>query len=121
MRSAGTSRPPGRSASGRCRPAPWAKSGAPSLPALRGLYHLVNSGAVTWRGFTAEILRQAGIDTPVVAIRAAELAQTAERPAYSVLDNGKLSAVAGTMPDWRDALARYLDATGHRACAGRPA
>ncbi len=92
------------------------RAGAPP-----GIYHLVNSGAVTWRGFTAEILRQAGIDTPVVALRAAELAQTAERPAYSVLDNGKLSAVAGTMPDWRDALARYLAAKDHRARAGRPA
>lgn len=88
------------------------RAGAPP-----GLYHLVNSGAVTWRGFAAEILRQAGIETPVVAIRAAELAQPAERPAYSVLDNAKLSAVAGAMPDWRDALARYLHAKGHRARA----
>lgn len=83
-----------------------------------GLYHLVNSGAVTWRGFAAEILRQAGLETPVVAIRAAELAQPAERPAYSVLDNRKLSAVAGAMPDWHDALARYLHAKGHLARAG---
>lgn len=83
-----------------------------------GLYHLVNSGAVTWRGFAAEIVRQAGLETPVVAIRAAELAQPAERPAYSVLDNGKISAIVGAMPDWRDALAGYLHAKGHRARAG---
>ncbi len=92
------------------------RAGAPP-----GLYHVVNSGAVTWRGFAAEILRQAGLETPVTAIRAAELSQPAERPAYSVLDNRKISAVAGAMPDWRDALARYLHAKGHLARAGRPA
>lgn len=83
-----------------------------------GLYHLVNSGAVTWHGFAAEILRQAGIATPVAAIGSAALAQPAERPAYSVLDNGKISAVVGALPDWRDALARYLHAKGHLVRAG---
>lgn len=86
-----------------------------------GLYHLVNSGAVAWHGFAAEILRQAGIATPVAAVASASLAQPAERPSYSVLDNGKISAVVGALPDWRDALARYLRDKGHSARAGRPA
>jgi dTDP-4-dehydrorhamnose reductase len=57
-----------------------------------GLYHLVNSGAATWHGFAAEILRQAGIAAPVTAIRSAALAQPAERPAYSVRMKGIILA-----------------------------
>ena len=86
-----------------------------------GLYHLVNSGTATWHGFAAEILRQAGIATPVAAIASASLTQAAVRPAYSVLDNAKISAVVGALPDWRDALARYLRAKGHLGRAGRTA
>jgi dTDP-4-dehydrorhamnose reductase len=83
-----------------------------------GLYHLVNSGAASWHGFAAEILRQAGLATPVVPIPSAALTQPAERPTYSVLDNGKLAAMAGAMPNWREALARYLRAKGHLGHAG---
>jgi dTDP-4-dehydrorhamnose reductase len=81
--------------------------------AAPGLYHLVNSGAASWHGFTAEILRQAGLKTRLVPVASTELTQAAERPAFSVLDNRKVAAVVGEMADWREALARYLHAKGH--------
>jgi dTDP-4-dehydrorhamnose reductase len=79
-----------------------------------GTYHLVNTGAATWHGFAAAILDLAGVAARLVPVASAALALPAERPAYSVLDTAKLAGAVGALPHWRDALARYLRAKGHR-------
>ena len=74
-----------------------------------GLYHATNSGSLSWCEFAREIFRLAKMDIEVIPITTAEFGAKATRPAFSVLDGGKLaSAIGGPLPDWHEALARYL-------------
>ena len=76
-----------------------------------GTVHAVNEGRVTWCGLARAIVAGLGTDVEVVPITTAEAARPAPRPAFSVLDTGRLHALLGhRLPDWRDALARYLAA-----------
>jgi dTDP-4-dehydrorhamnose reductase len=85
-----------------------------------GIYHVVNSGPASWFEFAAEIVRQAGVRATVNPVATAKRPTVARRPAYSVLDNAKVSAAIGPMRHWREALADYLRAKGHTtASAGR--
>lgn len=80
-----------------------------------GTYHVVNSGQASWHAFASEIIRQAGIEAEVAPCTSEEFPTRAARPRYSVLDNAKTEANVIAMPDWKDALARYLRAKGHVA------
>ena len=74
-----------------------------------GLYHATNAGSMTWCEFAREIFRLAKLDVEVIPITTAEFGAKAKRPAYSVLDCSKLASVIGEpLPDWHDAIARYL-------------
>jgi dTDP-4-dehydrorhamnose reductase len=83
--------------------------------AAPGIHHVVNGGATSWHGFAREILAMAGLEAELAACRSEDFAARAARPRYSVLDNGLASRTFMAMPDWRDALARYLVAKGHVA------
>ncbi len=88
---------------------------------LWGTYHLTSRGETTWLGFAAEIFRlraAAGQKTPKLkAIATEEFAAPAPRPAYSVLDTGKIEAAFGIRPPpWQASLARCL-ADGRAATA----
>ena len=78
-----------------------------------GLYHAVNAGSATWFDFACEIIRRAGVEATVTPCATGEYPVRAARPRYSVLDNAKVSASFGAMPQWQDALDRYLHAKGH--------
>ena len=80
-----------------------------------GLYHVVNAGSATWFEFAREIVRRAGVEAEVAPCATSEYPVRAARPAYSVLDNAKVSAAFGALPPWQDALDRYLRAKGHVA------
>ncbi len=76
-----------------------------------GLYHATNSGATTWHELASYVLQSAGLATVVRPISSADFGAKARRPGYSVLDCGKFEAALGRpMPDWRDAVDRYLAA-----------
>lgn len=80
-----------------------------------GVYHATNEGGyLSWYDFTREIYAQAGLRTAVVPVTTAEYGlNKAERPFNSRLDKSKLSEAGFTpLPDWRDALRRYLKETG---------
>ena len=80
-----------------------------------GLYHATNSSSMTWCEFAREILRLANLDVEVIPITTAEFGAKAKRPNFSVLDCSKLTAViGGALPDWHDALARYLEDRSRR-------
>ena len=75
-----------------------------------GLYHCVNSGTATWVEIATEaaLLMQRPLRMKPVTLATAGL--KARRPRYCALSNAKLASVGIVMPEWRDALARYLGA-----------
>lgn len=80
-----------------------------------GLYHCVNSGSATWYELAGEIGRILGIEPRLRPISVNDVKMRAARPRFCALDNGKLAAAGFAMPDWSDALRRWL------ATRGRPA
>ena len=76
-----------------------------------GYYHATNEGGyISWADFAEEIFRQAGMSAKVTPVTTAEYGLSkAARPFNSRLDRRKLIE-AGFMPlpDWKDALARYI-------------
>ncbi len=78
-----------------------------------GTYHVVDRGAASWFEFAREIIRRTEIEATVDACTSDEYKTRAARPRYSVLDNARVEAAFGPMPDWGDALERYLRAKGH--------
>ena len=80
-----------------------------------GYYHATNEGGyISWYDFTKEIYRQTGMSTRVVPVTTAEYGlSNAARPFNSRLDKSKLSESGFTpLPDWKDALHRYLIEAG---------
>lgn len=79
-----------------------------------GIFHITNRGACSWYQFTTEILKLAGLKTPVVPITSDQYPQKARRPRYSVLDNSHLRLLGlDDMRPWPEALKDYLVARGH--------
>ena len=78
-----------------------------------GYYHATNEGGfISWYDFTCEIYRQAGYTTKVIPVSTVEYGLSkAARPFNSRLDKTKLTENGfNRLPDWKDALARYLAA-----------
>ena len=76
-----------------------------------GYYHATNEGGyISWADFAGEIFRQAGMPTKVVPVTTSEYGLSkAARPYNSRLDKRKLVECGfAPLPDWRDALGRYL-------------
>lgn len=74
-----------------------------------GTYHAVNAGACSRFDYAREILRLAGLTTPVAACAASEFPSKAQRPAYSVLATRKLRDATGhSMCSWQEALQNYM-------------
>lgn len=77
-----------------------------------GYYHATNEGGyISWYDFACEIFRQAGYSTNVNPVTTEEYGiSKATRPFNSRLDKAKLVENGFTpLPDWQDALKRYLD------------
>jgi len=74
-----------------------------------GIVHVTNSGACSWFEFAQEIVRAAGLTTSVLPTSSDKFLRPARRPANSVLSPASLSGYGLRMPDWRDALRRYLN------------
>ena len=78
-----------------------------------GLYHGTCEGQCSWADFTKEIFRLAGKDTKVIPVTSAKYKEmnpnSADRPAYSVLENYMFKLTTDFMfADWRDAIAEYM-------------
>lgn len=77
-----------------------------------GYYHATNEGGyISWYDFACEIFRQAGYSTNVNSVTTEEYGiSKAKRPFNSRLDKTKLVENGFTpLPDWQDALERYLN------------
>ena len=98
----------------------WARDIAGAIRALvlnraSGIYHYTNAGSTSWHGFATAILAGAeaagfALETmSVEAIPTSGYPTPAKRPAYSVLDTGKIqSLLTAPIPHWRDSLNRML-------------
>lgn len=75
-----------------------------------GIVHVTNSGNCTWYEFAVEIVRMSGLSTVVKPVDSNQFPRPARRPAYSVLSPDSLHAYNVRMPEWQDALRRYLAA-----------
>ena len=73
-----------------------------------GIAHATNQGECSWYEFAKEIISMAGLDTVVRETTSDRFVRPAERPKYSVLSLESLQKYGISMPDWRDALRRYL-------------
>lgn len=80
-----------------------------------GLYHVSNTGAVSWHNFAEAIWTQAknaGITLSVeriVPVLSCHFPRPAIRPSYSVLSNEKFIAATGTTPrHWQESLQEYF-------------
>lgn len=80
----------------------------------RGSFHACNEGEnVSWAGFAEEIFLQTRQNVKILPVTTAEYGQSlAARPENSRLDTSKLVQYGFTpLPDWKDALGRYLKET----------
>ena len=76
-----------------------------------GYYHATNEGGyISWADFAEEIFKQAGKDVIIHRVTTTEYgASIAKRPFNSRLDKSKLIKNGfEPLPDWKDALRRYL-------------
>lgn len=75
-----------------------------------GIYHAACEGSCTWFDLAVATLEYSGIEgTEIQPCTTEEYPTPAARPAYSVLDCGRLTALRGApLADWRDALKTYL-------------
>ena len=75
-----------------------------------GIFHITNKGATSWYDFARVIFTRLDLPARLEPIKAEAFQSVVERPAYSVLGNGRFEALTGhVMPDWQDALIRHLD------------
>lgn len=79
-----------------------------------GLYHCTGEGICSWYDFACEIIRLAGVDASVAPCTSAEYKakhpQSADRPAWSALDNRMLRCTVGnSMRPWQEALAVFFE------------
>jgi len=73
-----------------------------------GIVHVTNADACTWFEFAREILRSAGLATEVRPVTSQQFVRPAPRPANSVLSATSLHHYGIELPEWQDALPRYL-------------
>lgn len=74
-----------------------------------GIYHVSNSGSVSWYEYAKKILKSAGSSTKIVPISSRELDRPARRPEMSILDNSKFIKFTGyKMQKWQEALKKYV-------------
>jgi len=80
---------------------------------LRGICHVTNSGHCSWYEFAQAIVRLTGAGATVQPITTAQAARLAKRPPYSVLSHDRFATQYSPLPEWQDALARFLRHVSH--------
>lgn len=76
---------------------------------VQGIFNFANAGEVTWADFARAIFSHEHINCKVEDISTEAYGAAAPRPAYSVLDCGKITELlTRPIPHWEDALNRYL-------------
>jgi dTDP-4-dehydrorhamnose reductase len=74
----------------------------------QGVVHVTNRGECTWFEFAERIVEMSGMTTKVRPTTSDKFVRPAPRPQYSVLSPVSLERYGMQMPQWEDALERYL-------------
>ena len=74
----------------------------------RGIYHIVNTGAVTWYEAVRQLFKLTKNKTKINPVKSEDMPRPAKRPAFSELKNTKLKPLRS----YQDALKEYLKETG---------
>ena len=75
-----------------------------------GVYHATNEGFCSWAEFAQAIMDYSGASTKITPISSAEYKSVAVRPANSRLSKKALDASGfERLPNWQDALKRFLN------------
>ena len=82
--------------------------------AAPGLYHCVNSGHGTWHQVACEAARLLQVQPRLTLMTTDEARFIAARPRFCALSNRKLAAAGFEMPEWQDALERWLAVRGRQ-------
>ena len=80
---------------------------------LRGICHVTNSGDCSWYEFAQAIVSQTAVKPAVRPITTAQAGRPAKRPAYSVLSHDRFATQYSALPDWQDALSRFMKRVSH--------
>ncbi len=79
-----------------------------------GTFHITNQGSCSWYEFACEIVRLAGLKTPVLPISSAEYPSKVQRPSYSVLGHYHLRLLGmDNIRPWQEALQEYMIEKGY--------
>jgi len=96
-------------------------------PAESGIFHFANANATSWHGFAtriSELGRELGFELrarTVEPITTSEFPRPAPRPAFSVLDTGKIERALSRAPrGWDGALREYLGSLRGAVSADAP-
>ncbi len=82
--------------------------------APHGIYHVTNTGELSWYEFAALIFQLGDVRADLSPTSSEAFGAPARRPAYSVLANTRLAAAGlPPLPSIEDALRRYLREKGH--------
>lgn len=74
-----------------------------------GVYHATNEGITSWVAFASEIMKEANLSCKIIPITSDQYPTKATRPHNSRLSKKSLDdAGFKRLPDWKDALKRYL-------------
>lgn len=73
-----------------------------------GIVHATNRGECSWHELASAIITDSKLTTLVRETTSDKFARPAPRPKYSVLSPESLQMYGVVMPEWRDALRRYL-------------
>lgn len=77
---------------------------------IREIYHYSNEGVATWHDFAQAIMELTEKNCKINPIETKDYPTRASRPAYSVLDKGKIKTHTHCIiPFWRDSLVKCLE------------
>ncbi len=74
-----------------------------------GIYHLINEGHCSWAEFATSILDYVGSKTKIIPVQSKYMTTDFKRPLYTALLNTRARGYDIILPDWKDAIKRYLD------------
>jgi dTDP-4-dehydrorhamnose reductase len=81
----------------------------------KGIYHYSNEGVCSWYDFATEIMRIANLNCKVKPIETKNYPLPAKRPAYSVMNKGKIKAEFGLeIPHWAESLRKCMELIQNR-------